>query len=210
VHVGVGQQTLRARAVVLAAGTPAACSSLLEHPPTSWAEAGEPVTASCLDLGLRRPPPRSVVLGVDEPLYLIAHAPAARLAPAGQSLVHAMANHRRGDAPDPHEMRTRLHALATRAGIRDDDVVFERYLHRMVVASAAPTPAGGGLAGRPGTHSSGSARILVAGDWVGPDGFLADASLASGERAGRAAAEICAHGVTGAGAGRTDHRVAPR
>ena len=210
VHVDVGQQDLRARAVVLAAGTPAACSALLDGPPPSWAEVGDPVTASCLDLALRRPPARSVVLGVDDPLYLIAHAPAARLAPAGQSLVHAMCNHRRDATIDPRQMRARLDTLATSAGIGDDDIVFARYLHRMVVASAAPTPARGGLAGRPGTASSGSARVLVAGDWVGPDGFLADAALASGERAGRAAAGICAVGAAGPGSDSVDREAAHR
>jgi pyruvate/2-oxoglutarate dehydrogenase complex dihydrolipoamide dehydrogenase (E3) component len=32
------------------------------------------------------------------------------------------------------------------------------------------------------------AGIYVAGDWVGPEGMLADASLASGQAAGAAAA----------------------
>jgi pyruvate/2-oxoglutarate dehydrogenase complex dihydrolipoamide dehydrogenase (E3) component len=32
------------------------------------------------------------------------------------------------------------------------------------------------------------ARVYVAGDWVGPDGMLADAAFASGRAAGRAAA----------------------
>jgi hypothetical protein len=54
--------------------------------------------------------------------------------------------------------------------------------------SASVTPAGGGLAGRPAIHDSGLDGVLVAGDWVGPKGWLADGSLVSGEAAGVAAA----------------------
>jgi len=44
--------------------------------------------------------------------------------------------------------------------------------------------------------------VLVAGDWVGPRGHLADAALASGEDAGRLAAatfdsELVVHPVLG-------------
>jgi len=67
-------------------------------------------------------------------------------------------------------------------------VVEARYLHRMTVVSAAPTPVIGGLAGRPTVVDTGHHNVLIAGDWVGPSGFLSDASLASGEQAGRIAA----------------------
>lgn len=35
--------------------------------------------------------------------------------------------------------------------------------------------------------ASGLPRVFLAGDWVGPDGVLADAALASGHAAGLAA-----------------------
>ena len=70
-------------------------------------------------------------------------------------------------------------------------MVIERYLHRMVVVSASVTPTGGGLAGRPAVHDTGLDGVLIAGDWVGPDGWLADGSLVSGDvgRGAAAAAE---------------------
>jgi pyruvate/2-oxoglutarate dehydrogenase complex dihydrolipoamide dehydrogenase (E3) component len=62
----------------------------------------------------------------------------------------------------------------------------------MTVVGATPSPATGGLAGRPGIDSTGRAGVYVAGDWVGPRGWLADGALASGEAAGSAAARQAA------------------
>jgi hypothetical protein len=138
---------------------------------------------ACLDLGLRRPPPKKVVFGVGEPLYLSTHAPAADLAPSGQALVHLMRYGARDVATD----RSDLWALAHAAGIREDDVIEQRFLARMIVTSAIPVP-GTGLPGRPSVDSVGIDGVYVAGDWVGPDGLLADAALASGASAGALAA----------------------
>lgn len=196
---------VRARQVVLAVGSPAAVAALLpDGAPAAWPLLGPAVTASCLDLGLRRAPQIRSWFGVDRPHYLVAHAPGAHLAPDGYALVHAMRNLRHDEATDPAELRADLHALAGRAGITEDDVVLERHLHRMVVVSASVTPAGGGLAGRPGGHDTGLDGVLVAGDWVGPTGWLADASLISGEVAGAAAAR---HALA---AGRSAGRVVGR
>jgi phytoene dehydrogenase-like protein len=43
--------------------------------------------------------------------------------------------------------------------------------------------AAGGTAGRPGPAVSSVANLYVVGDWVGPEGLLADASLASAKQA---------------------------
>jgi hypothetical protein len=57
----------------------------------------------------------------------------------------------------------------------------------MVVASTMPRAGNGGLPGRPSAGAGGLDGVFVAGDWVGPDGLLADAALASGRPAGFAA-----------------------
>jgi hypothetical protein len=66
----------------------------------------------------------------------------------------------------------------------------ERYLHDMTVAHGMPMASRGGLGGRPRVDALGSHGLLLAGDWVGPDGLLADASLASARDAGQLAARI--------------------
>jgi phytoene dehydrogenase-like protein len=172
---------LRARSVVLAVGSPAASARFLPSAP-AWA-LGPEVTAACLDLGLRRPPTPGILFGIDHPLYLSTHCPPATLAPSGQAVVHVLRYGARAAEADAAELWE--HAAA--AGITEADVVTQRFLSRMVVTHALPVP-GQGLAGRPTVDATGSPGLLLAGDWVGPTGMLGDASLASGEAAGAAAA----------------------
>jgi hypothetical protein len=60
----------------------------------------------------------------------------------------------------------------------------------MTVVSQLPTPDRGGLAGRPTVRVPDAPGLLLAGDWVGGKGLLADASVESGWEAATAAAAI--------------------
>jgi pyruvate/2-oxoglutarate dehydrogenase complex dihydrolipoamide dehydrogenase (E3) component len=53
----------------------------------------------------------------------------------------------------------------------------------MVVYNSLVTAAEGGITGRPDTKVSGVDDLYIAGDWVGPEGLLADATFASAKRA---------------------------
>jgi hypothetical protein len=174
-------RAVHAASVVLAVGSPVAARALLPRPP-AW-DLGPPGTAACLDLGLRRVPAVRVAYGLDEPLYLSTHSPAAELAPPGRAVVHVL----RYGARSSRDDEAQLWALAWRCGIGEGDVVVERFLHEMPVCHALPRP-GSGFGGRPAVDATGTVGVFLAGDWVGPVGLLADASLASGEAAGIAAA----------------------
>jgi hypothetical protein len=180
-----GGASLPASAVVVATGGPAAARKLLPVDP-GWPELGPPVTAACLDLGLRghRPP---LVFGLDEPLYLSRHCPPGDLAPDGGSVVHVM----RYGARDARLDRVELRSYASLAGITGDQIVEERFLADMVVTHVLPSPSGG-LSERPGVEVTGAQGIYLAGDWVGPSGWLADAAMASGCRAGTLASTVAA------------------
>jgi phytoene dehydrogenase-like protein len=180
-----GGEVLPASAVVIAAGGPSTARKLLPVDP-GWPELGPPVTAACLDLGLQGCRP-ALMFGVDEPLYLSRHCPPGDLAPRGGSLVHVM----RYGARDAGLDRAELRASARLAGITDPQIVEERFLADMVVTHLLPSPEQG-LAGRPEVTSSGAEGVYLAGDWVGPTGWLSDAAMASGRRAGRLAAEPAA------------------
>jgi phytoene dehydrogenase-like protein len=182
--------SVRAGAVVVAGGGPEVAARLLDRP--LWFEAPPPVTASTLDLGLRRVPERRALFGVDRPLYFSTHSPPAELAPPGHALATVMRYHVAGESPDPVPVRAELEEHAVRAGVRSEDVVLRRYLHKVVVSHGLPMASTGGLAGRPAVAVPGQAGVFVAGDWVGAEGQLADASLASGRAAGLAAAEAVA------------------
>ena len=186
---GAGERTVLAGAVVVAAGLPDACAALLPTRPAAWAGLGPPLRIACLDLGLSEVPQATVLFGVDRPLYLVRHSPPADLAPPGAAVVHVMRYLRVAEKPTAAAARADLEAHCRVAGIDPTAAEEARYLHRMVACGALPTPAGGGLAGRPDVADTGHEGVFVAGDWLGSVGHLADAALATGEAAGRRAAD---------------------
>lgn len=176
VHTDDG--TLRAAAVIVASGTPQAARMLLPEDP-GWGLLGDSITAACLDIGLRGVPSTGYLVGIDEPLYGTTQSPPARQAPEGSAVVGVIRYGARNAVVD----RADLEAHVRQMGVADDDVVVRRFLARMVVSGAMPIAATGGLAGRPSVTATGLPRIFLAGDWVGMDGLLSDAALASGHAA---------------------------
>ena len=177
--------TERARAVVVAAGSPDAARRLLPDPP-DWGELGPTVTAACLDLGLDMVPSPGWVLGVDEPVYATLQSPPADMAPPGSAVAALVRYGARNATAD----RADLEAHARLAGIDPETATVSRFLARMMVAGTQPRARLGGLAGRPTVTATGHPAITMCGDWVGPQGMLADTALASGATAGRAALEV--------------------
>jgi phytoene dehydrogenase-like protein len=179
-------EELACGSIVVALPAQDAASILPEGGHRTWAQTAVPVRASCLDLGLRRlpRPDQRFVLGMDEPVYLSAHTPHAKLAPEGGSVVHVA----RYLAPGEERkigsaaLRRGLEELMDRAqpGWRDE-VVVERFLPAMTVQSAAVLASDGGLTGRPGSVVA--PGLYACGDWIGADGLLADGSLASARAA---------------------------
>lgn len=174
-EVALDKETLRADVVVIAAGGPDAVAKLLgEHAP---AAPGPPAELSVLDLGLRSLPRRSrrFALGVDKPTYLSRHSPPEHR----DGVLLTLASYAR-------ESRQALEDLAdaVQPGWREQ-AMLERFLPRMVAVSATPTPASGGLAGRPAVDRG--EGLYLAGDWIGSEGWLVDAALASGAAAAAAA-----------------------
>jgi len=186
--------TLRAAAVILAVGPRAAAELLAEGAPTAvggWADAATGVHAACLDVALDRlpRPERTFALGIDAPLYASVHTAVARLAPEGGAVVHLLRYGGLGGASAAEgeaELARLLDGL--QPGWRSH-VAHRRFVPDLVVSNAVVTAATGGLPGRPGPAVPGVSGLFVAGDWVGPEGMLADASLASARRAARAILE---------------------
>lgn len=173
--VALDEETLHVDLLVIAAGGPEAVGALLgEKAPPAPGPAAE---LSVLDLGLRKLPRRTrrFALGIDAPTYLSRHSPPGH--PEGTLL--SLASYAR-------EPRQALEAMADRVQPGWRELAFlERFLPRMVAVSAIPTPAGGGLAGRPPIGLGDG--LYLAGDWVGPTGWLTDAAISSGAAAASAA-----------------------
>ncbi|MFD0674633.1 phytoene desaturase family protein [Cohnella sp. GCM10027633] len=148
-----------------------------------------PVRAACLDLvmnGLPQPKTK-FALGADQPLYFSNHSATATFGDdPNQAVVHVMKysppSEREDAAEDERQLERFLDLI--QPGWRDH-VVQKRFLPRMTVSHAVVTAAGGGLAGRPGPVVAGRPGLFVAGDWVGAEGMLLHASLASAKEAAR-------------------------
>lgn len=179
---------IAAPVVVLAPGSPQRAARLArEVADTSGWLGGTAARAAVLDLGLNGlPRPRRVVaFGIDEPVYMSRHAPPTE-APDAHALLTLAAYLAEGE--DEASWRDRLEAVveAVQPGWRER-LVLERYLPRMTVISQLPSPSSGGLRGRPSVRVPDAPGLLLAGDWVGGEGLLADASVASGWQVGTAA-----------------------
>jgi hypothetical protein len=139
------------------------------------------VRMACLDIGLWQLPDSAVrfALGVDRPLYFSVHSATAKLAPEGAALAH-VGKYLGAGEPAPGD-RQELEEFADRAmpGWRGMAEVV-RFLPNMTVSYGLVTPEG-----RPDVDALGWDGVAIAGDWVGPDGMLADAAVASGLRAAR-------------------------
>ncbi|HWQ31666.1 MAG TPA: NAD(P)/FAD-dependent oxidoreductase [Blastocatellia bacterium] len=176
--------------VVILALSPADAAALVKGEAqrvlNEWAAAAVPVRAACLDLGLKYlPQPQArFALGIDTPLYFSVHSAWAKLAPQDGAVIHVAKYLPPDSADDPKKIEQEMEALTDlmQPGWRDI-VAARRFLPKMTVTNAIVTAAQGGLAGRPGPEVPGCEGLYVAGDWVGADGQLADASLSSAKRA---------------------------
>ena len=143
-----------------------------------WPEM-RPVKASSLDVALSKlpNPKRKFALGIDDPLYFSVHSAWAQLTPKGGALIHA-ARYGGGE-------QNELEALLDRVqpGWRDV-VVHRRFLPAMTVSNAVLPPASEGKPARPKPQTS-IRGLYIAGDWVGEEGLLSDASLASARAAAK-------------------------
>ncbi len=142
---------------------------------------GTPARAACLDLGLRRLPDgaASFALGLDTPMYFSVHSLyASGLAPEGGALVQIAKYLDRNASGSRDELESVADLVMD--GWRNE-VEASRFLPEMTVVHAIPE------AGRrrPEVDILKLPGVMIAGDWVGQDGMLADGAVASGLRAAR-------------------------
>lgn len=156
---------------VILAVDPATASEL-----AGGAWTAKPVIASCLDVALRSlpEPDRTFALGIDEPLYFSVHSVWAQLAPKGGALIHTM-KYGGGTESELEGLLDRM-----QPGWRDV-LVHKRFMPAMTVSNAMVTPS----SPRPPVQTS-IRGLYLAGDWVGDEGLLSDASLASARAAAKA------------------------
>ena len=176
--------------VVVVASSPQIAAELVEDGHLTslakWAAEAIPVQAACLDIALTSLPvaKATFALGTDKPLYFSVHSAAARLAPEGGALIHLLKylppDHEGPSEIDEGDMEELMDLM--QPGWRQA-LVYRRFLPAMTVSHAIATAARHGTEGRPDAQIADVPGLFVAGDWVGNQGLLADASLASARRA---------------------------
>ncbi|HVG21815.1 MAG TPA: oleate hydratase [Blastocatellia bacterium] len=175
---------------VVIASSPAIAARLVEHGQQTslarWADEATPVKAACLDVALEYlPRPKATfALGIDRPLYLSVHSATARLAPEGGAMIHVAKYLPTDHSDSPGAVERELEGLLDllQPGWRAA-VAQRRFLPDMIVMNAVATAGRDGTQGRPGPRVSDVPGLFVSGDWVGGEGLLVDASLASAKQA---------------------------
>ena len=176
-------EVVGAESVILAV-PPSPARRLVPHlgPSVTTRWDGVPAKAACLDLGLARlpKPVNTVAFGVDRPLYYSVHSATAALAPDGSAMVHVAKYLDPSEPHDAHATERELEAFLDlmQPGWRSE-VVVRRYLPAMTVSHVIPSVASGGLRGRTPVEVRELPGLYLAGDWVGGQGTLANASVAS-------------------------------
>ncbi|WP_435923116.1 phytoene desaturase family protein [Paenibacillus sp. DYY-L-2] len=148
-----------------------------------------PVRAACLDLvvsGMPRPKTK-FVLGANVPWYYSNHSAVAALSDRpGTEVIHVMKYLPVLEETDPKQDERELQGFldSIQPGWREH-VTKQRFLPSMLVSHSLVTAANGGLPNRLGPEVKGRPGLYVAGDWVGSEGLLLNASLASAKEAAR-------------------------
>jgi phytoene dehydrogenase-like protein len=173
------------RAVLLATG-PATARKLVGPAGATLGVGLVPSHAACLDLGLAAlpRPERLVVFGLDRPTYFSVHSASARLAERGAA-VHLMKYLSPDEPFDGERDERELEAVADRVQPGWRALTVTRRFLPNLVASNAIVAAG---SRRPGVGAAGIDGVYLAGDWIGEEGMLADAAIASARAAARAVA----------------------
>ena len=145
-----------------------------------------PAQLACLDVALSAlpRPQHPIVQDLDAPRFMSAQSVYEQIAPPGAALIHTFKQLDPRQLGDPHADERDLEGLLDGAQPGWRDVLVKRVsLPRIAAVGALPTASGGGFAGRPGVQMPGWPNVYLAGDWVGPEGFLVDASMASARHA---------------------------
>jgi phytoene dehydrogenase-like protein len=180
--------SLGADAAVVAVNDPRRAAGLLDGPGAMTvgdaAATTVPVRVAHLDVALRPlPAPRYPnVLGLDEPVYLTVQSDVARMAPPGGAAIHVARYLSPGEEAGDHRASLEHTLDVAQPGWRDH-IVDARYVPRSMVAGDHARPATRGPADRPPVGVADVDGLALAGDWIGPTGTLADASIVSGQAA---------------------------
>ena len=188
-------RTVRARQVIVALPRDRARELAGHLAPALAADDAVMARAACLTVGLSSlpRPERLFALGYDEPSYVSVHSASARLAPDHGAVIHAAWYLPPEGGPADVERLLEERLDLVQPGWRE--YVVERWWLPDIAVAPLPKASAGGLAGRPTVRVQGVPGLVLAGDSVGPEGILADASVKSALEAAALVAAARADGA---------------
>jgi phytoene dehydrogenase-like protein len=181
-------RTLPAASVVVAVNDARRAAALLDGDAATrlgaLAAATVPVRMAHLDLAMRPLPSRrfTALLGIDDAIFLTVPSSVAHVAPPGGDVVQVARYLRPDEEAGDHRPGLEAVLDAHQPDWRDH-VVDARYVPRSLVSGDHVRVATGGTGGRATVGAAGVGGLALAGDWIGPVGMLADASILSGAAA---------------------------
>lgn len=152
-----------------------------------WRTEARPVTAACLDLGLRKLPVSGlhVAFGLDQPIFFTDHSAGAKLSDNGEVVVHLIKYNSPG-TPDPKaDEKLLLETMTMLHPGWEKEVVTKQFLPTITVVHDYPH-IGKKQNAVVGPEVPEIRGLYIAGDWAGHGELLADASAASARRAAEA------------------------
>lgn len=181
--------TIEVSSVIAAAGPDEACRLIegSEHMSLGkWREEATPLYGSCLDVALRHlpNPERVFALGMDQPYYFSIHSGSVKLSDNDAKVLHVMKyndNDRDIDADQDEQHLKELLELLQPGW--EKEVVAARFLPNIRIAYDSHTILHNGSGSAPDPVVPEIKGLFVAGDWVGSEGRLADAAMASAKLA---------------------------
>jgi phytoene dehydrogenase-like protein len=146
-----------------------------------------PVKAACLDISLNTLPYPKIAfaLGMDQALYFSNHSKVSTLSSnPNHNVVHLLKYISSQEDQDPQRDEKELEQwLSLLQPGWEKRVISKRFLPHITVSNALVTAIGGGFQGRPKSKIIEIPGLYVAGDWVGAEGMLVDASFSSAKEA---------------------------
>ena len=150
-----------------------------------------PVRAACLDIVLSKIPESHTffAMSMDQPLYFSNHSNAAKLsAHENYSVIHVMKYLRFNETQEEPEVKNELEQFISRLQPGwEKYVVYKRFLPRLTVSHGMLSA----KKMRPSPVVKEIPGLFIAGDWVGSEGMLTDASFSSAKKAAVSIIEMC-------------------
>ncbi|MDQ0060476.1 phytoene desaturase family protein [Paenibacillus harenae] len=183
--------------IIAAAGGPDEVDRLLQGTVQisigKWKKEARPLYASCLDVALRHMPypERVFALGLDEPFYFSKHSGSVKLSDNGAHVLHVMKYNDNVSAQDAKTDEKKLILLLDLLEPGwEKEVVAIRFSPNVLVAHDSRTIHNNGAGPAPDPAVQEVPGLFVAGDWVGSEGRLADAGMASAKLAAEKVLDI--------------------